>query len=71
MSLPYHQRAIQLDPSFAMGYRAVGNVYASLSEVGRSSDYYAKAFELREHASERERLFIETRACHWRRRSRR
>src|ERR1051325_2641155 len=58
VSLPYHQRAIQLDPSFAMGYRAVGNVYASLSQVGRSSDYYAKAFELREHASERERLFI-------------
>jgi len=58
VSLPYHQRAIQLDPNFAMGYRAVANVYGSLSEVGRSSDYYAKAFELREHASERERLFI-------------
>ena len=24
-ALPYFQRAIQLDPNFAMGYRAVGN----------------------------------------------
>ena len=26
-ALPYHQRAIELDPNFAMGYRAVGNDY--------------------------------------------
>ena len=26
-SLPYHQRAIELDPNFAMGYRAVGDDY--------------------------------------------
>src|SRR5580704_871000 len=57
-ALPYFQRAIELDPNFAMGYRAVGDDYFSLSEVGRASDYLTKAFELREHASERERLAI-------------
>jgi hypothetical protein len=57
-SLPYHQRAIQLDPYFAMGYWAVGSAYASLAEVGRASEYYTKAYQLREHASERERLVI-------------
>jgi eukaryotic-like serine/threonine-protein kinase len=57
-ALPYHQRAIQLDPNFAMGYRQVGGDYASLSEMGRASAYFTKAFELREHASERERLAI-------------
>jgi serine/threonine protein kinase/tetratricopeptide (TPR) repeat protein len=57
-ALPYHQRAIQLDPNFAMGYRAVGTDYASLAETGRASEYYTKAFQLREHASERERLNI-------------
>ncbi len=56
--LPYDQRAIELDPNFAMGYRAVGNDYFSLGELGRASDYYSKAFQLREHASEREKLAI-------------
>ena len=57
-ALPYHQHAIELDPNFAIGYAAVGNDYTSMGEVGRASEYYAKAFELREHASERERLTI-------------
>jgi serine/threonine protein kinase/tetratricopeptide (TPR) repeat protein len=57
-ALPYFQRSIQLDPNFATGYRAVGGAYASLTELGRAGEYYTKAFELREHASERERLFI-------------
>jgi eukaryotic-like serine/threonine-protein kinase len=57
-ALPYDQRAIQLDPSFAMGYTAVGGDYSSLGELGRTSEYYSKAFQLREHASEREKLNI-------------
>jgi eukaryotic-like serine/threonine-protein kinase len=57
-ALPYHQRAIELDPNFANGYLAVGTDYASLGETGRASEYYAKAFQLREHASEREKLQI-------------
>jgi eukaryotic-like serine/threonine-protein kinase len=57
-ALPYHQRAIQLDPNFAMGYLAVGGDYASLGEIGRANEYFTKAFQLREHASEREKLAI-------------
>jgi tetratricopeptide (TPR) repeat protein/predicted Ser/Thr protein kinase len=57
-ALPFHQRAIQLDPNFAMGYRAVSTDYYSLGELGRASEYYTKAFQLREHASEREKLYI-------------
>ena len=57
-ALPYHQRAIQLDPSFAMGYEAVGSDYHGFGEQARGSEYFTKAFELREHASERERLKI-------------
>jgi serine/threonine protein kinase/Tfp pilus assembly protein PilF len=56
--LPYHQRAIELDPNFAMGYEEVGSDYYTLGEVGRGSEYFAKAFQLREHASEREKLHI-------------
>jgi serine/threonine protein kinase/tetratricopeptide (TPR) repeat protein len=57
-ALPYHQRAIQLDPNFAMGYRAVGDDYAILGELGRAGEYVTKAFQLRDHASEREKLAI-------------
>jgi eukaryotic-like serine/threonine-protein kinase len=57
-SLPYDQRAIELDPNFAMGYAAVGIHYYNVGEPARASEYLAKAFQLREHASERERLKI-------------
>jgi len=57
-ALPYHQRAIELDPDFAMGYAVVGDDYFSLSELGRASEYFTKAFQLRDHASEREKLEI-------------
>lgn len=58
-ALPLFQRAIQLDPNFATGYEAVGSVYADLGERARATEYQTKAFQLREHASERERLSIE------------
>jgi serine/threonine protein kinase/tetratricopeptide (TPR) repeat protein len=57
-ALPYDQRTIQLDPNFAMGYRAVGDDYSSLAQLGRATDYYTKAFQLREHTSGREKLTI-------------
>jgi eukaryotic-like serine/threonine-protein kinase len=57
-ALPYHRHAIELDPNFAMGYLSVGGDYFTLGELGRASDYFTKAFQLREHASEREKLAI-------------
>ena len=57
-ALVYHERAIQLDPNFATGYAAVAAGYGSLGELGRANEYFTKAFELREHASEQERLII-------------
>jgi serine/threonine protein kinase/tetratricopeptide (TPR) repeat protein len=53
-SLPYYQRAIELDPNFAMGFRALGDQYAGLGQLKRANNYYTKAFQLRDHASERE-----------------
>ena len=57
-ALPYLQRAIELDPNFALGYLAVGHHYASLGQLARANEYYAKAFQLREHASAWEKLRI-------------
>jgi tetratricopeptide (TPR) repeat protein len=56
--LPYRQRAIELDPNFAMGYLVLGDTYLNMSEVDRAREYYAKAFQLREHTSQREKLAI-------------
>jgi eukaryotic-like serine/threonine-protein kinase len=58
LALPHNQRAIELDPNFAMGHRAVGEDYYILGEPERAGQYYTRAFELREHASEREKLAI-------------
>ncbi len=58
-ALPYYQRAVEIDPTFAMGYRAIGLVYAYLGQQGRASEYHTRAFQLREHASQRERLTID------------
>src|SRR5208337_2818142 len=45
-------------PNFAMAYGSMGFAYLHLGELGRAREYFAKAFELREHASEREKLLI-------------
>jgi len=57
-SLPYDRRAIELDQNFAMGCEAVGIDYSSLGELGRASEYFTKAFQLRGHTSEREKAVI-------------
>jgi len=57
-ALPYFQSAIQIDPNFAAAFDALGETYTFLGEIGRANEYLAKAFELRDHATERERLHI-------------
>src|SRR5260370_18747788 len=49
---------MRVGPNVAMGYGAVGNDYNKLGETGRASEYFTKAFQSREHASEREKLTI-------------
>jgi tetratricopeptide (TPR) repeat protein len=57
-ALPHNQRAIELDPNFAMAYRALGWDYSNLGEAARASEYFTKAFQLRDHATDWERLVI-------------
>jgi serine/threonine protein kinase/tetratricopeptide (TPR) repeat protein len=57
-ALPYVQRAVELDPNFATAYRALANEYFSLGELARASEYFTKAFQLRSHTSDLERLAI-------------
>jgi tetratricopeptide (TPR) repeat protein len=57
-ALPHHLHAIELDPSFAMAHAAIGNNYYSMGQMERADEYFTKAFELRQHASEYEKLLI-------------
>lgn len=57
-SLPYFQRVLNLDPNFAVAYRALGLDYSGLGEVDRAREYFSKAFQLRDHVSEWEKLAI-------------
>ena len=57
-SLPYYEHAIEIDPDFAMAYEAAGADYVDLNQSDRANEYLSRAFELREHSSERERLHI-------------
>jgi len=56
--LSHYLRAIELDPNFAMANRNVGIQYGNLFEQDRAREYYTKAFQLREYASELEKLKI-------------
>jgi eukaryotic-like serine/threonine-protein kinase len=57
-AVPYYQRAIELDPNFAMAYARLGAVYNNMQQIGLSEANRQKAFELRDRASEREKLYI-------------
>jgi serine/threonine protein kinase/tetratricopeptide (TPR) repeat protein len=58
-ALPFYKRATELDPKFAMAFRAMARAYSNVNEIGRASEYARKAYELREKMSERERFSIE------------
>ncbi len=54
----HYLRAIELDPNFAMAYARLGVVYINSGQVAKANKYFAKAYELSNHVSERERLYI-------------
>ena len=58
-ALPFLQRAVELDPTFALAYRALGAMYGNLNQSARMAENVRKAYELREKVSERERFYIE------------
>ena len=57
-AIPLFQRAISLDPNFAMAYLRLGQSYQPLSELARAAESTRKAYQLRERKSEREKLEI-------------
>ncbi len=58
-AIPLLQRALQLDPNFALAYASLGVVYHNLGESGLEIENFNQAYELRNRVSPRERLRIE------------
>jgi serine/threonine protein kinase/tetratricopeptide (TPR) repeat protein len=54
------KRAIELDPNFAMAYRGLAVEYSNLGQNEMALQYMRKAYELKDRASEREKLAIES-----------
>ena len=54
------QRAIALDPNFALAYSALAANYANLGESSLAIENAEKAYELRERVTEREKFAIES-----------
>jgi eukaryotic-like serine/threonine-protein kinase len=57
-SVPYFERAIELDPNFAMAYATLAQVHFNLGEAALAAELEKKAFERRERVSEPERFYI-------------
>jgi hypothetical protein len=57
-ALPLYERAIALDPSFAMAYAALGHLYGEIGESDLSAENTRKAWQFRDRASDVEKFFI-------------
>jgi serine/threonine protein kinase/tetratricopeptide (TPR) repeat protein len=64
-AIPHFERALELDPNFAMAYAKLSALYGNIGESERAIDYGRKAFERRDRVSEREKYYIATRYYTW------
>jgi DNA-binding winged helix-turn-helix (wHTH) protein/tetratricopeptide (TPR) repeat protein len=58
-AIPFLQRAIELDPNFAMAYNQLANAYGAVGETVKAEENVRKAFELRGRMTEPEKLIVE------------
>jgi serine/threonine protein kinase/tetratricopeptide (TPR) repeat protein len=58
-SIPLMEKAIDLDPGFAMAFRSLAITYRILGNMEKRKVYIQKAFELSDRISERERYLIQ------------
>jgi tetratricopeptide (TPR) repeat protein len=57
-AIPHLERALELDPDFAMAHALLSGVYANMGRSAEAPAHSRRAFELRDRVSERERFFI-------------
>jgi eukaryotic-like serine/threonine-protein kinase len=57
-AVPLFKHAIGLDPNFASAYAYLGTTYSNMGQTELYKQYLKQAFDLKDRASERERLYI-------------
>ena len=57
-AIPFHKRAVELDPNFALAYADLGQAYSNLGQAGLAAENIKKAYALRDRVSEREKYSI-------------
>jgi tetratricopeptide (TPR) repeat protein len=57
-AIPHLQRALELDPQFALAQALMSGIYANTGRTAEAPAFARRAFELRGRVSERERFFI-------------
>src|SRR5580765_4483332 len=58
-AIPHLKRAVELDPTFALAYATLGVAYNNTTRLTEGSEALKKAYELRDRASQREKLYIQ------------
>jgi serine/threonine protein kinase/tetratricopeptide (TPR) repeat protein len=64
-AVAFLQRAVQLDPKFAMAYCMLGVAYRDIGEGDLAAENLRRAYELREGLSEDEKLTVQTFYFDW------
>lgn len=59
-AISFYERAVELDPNFAVAYAAMASASLNLGELSRMAENGKKAFQLRSRTSEREKFLIDT-----------
>jgi tetratricopeptide (TPR) repeat protein len=59
-AIPLLKRAIEIDPGFAIAHSMLGQRYSASGETILGEESARKAFELRDHATDRDRFYIMT-----------
>jgi DNA-binding winged helix-turn-helix (wHTH) protein/tetratricopeptide (TPR) repeat protein len=57
-SVTRYKLAVDLDPQFALAYARLATAYSNASQISTGGWFYQKAFELRDRATDREKLYI-------------
>jgi tetratricopeptide (TPR) repeat protein len=57
-AIAFYQRAIELDPNFALAHARLAVTYNNLAQPDSAALYAQKAYDLRDRVSERERYYI-------------
>ena len=58
-AIPFYRRAVEIDPQFAMAQAMLGLSYSAVGESVLSAESTARAWQLRDRVSDREKFLID------------